>query len=141
MDVRLEFPKCDPAVWSGRTPVTLVDERDRTCLRSKLSMDSPTTNVHALERKFKSCSGPRATSDPDGTSVPTHHYPSSYILNQPRFASPQTHTPNSAFAAHGGTLGSTYTGFTSFHTPASSSRRAIPIRALLPLSHSISAHS
>ncbi|KAH9964083.1 hypothetical protein BGW80DRAFT_1348822 [Lactifluus volemus] len=60
------------------------------------------------------------------TSVPHHHDPTPHILDRPRFASSQK-TPHSnptratpASLRMAGTLDWIHTGFTSFHTPASS---------------------
>ena len=104
--------------------------------------------------------GPHATPDANGgpeaddmdTSVPTIMIPprtSSIDLGSHHHKRPsKSHSRNSqlSFAAHGGTLGSTHTGFTSFHTPASSfsdGTHAEPFESALssPLSHSRSPSS
>ncbi|KAH9959496.1 P-loop containing nucleoside triphosphate hydrolase protein [Lactifluus volemus] len=121
------------------------------------STSSPATpDIILLDETSTAHATPDADGDPEvdtDTSVPTIMIPprtsSIDLTSHHHKRTSKSHSRNSQLsfaAAHGGTLGSTHTGFTSFHTPASSfsdGAHAEPFQSALssPLSRSRSPSS
>ncbi|KAH9964779.1 P-loop containing nucleoside triphosphate hydrolase protein [Lactifluus volemus] len=157
---------------STSSPATPVDERDwlptrvvngsdddEMCVHTNGNLNPDTTqseDIILLDETSTAHATPDTDGDPEvdtDTSVPTIMIPprtsSIDLTSHHHKRTSKSHSRNSQLsfaAAHGGTLGSTHTGFTSFHTPASSfsdGAHAEPFQSALssPLSRSRSPSS